>query len=254
MIPIKKGEEIEGMRRSGRVLSEILEKLSSLVQPGVTTKDLDEAAAKLIREAGGKSPFYGYRGFPGHICSSVNEEVVHGIPGKRKLLYGEIIKLDVGIVLDGWVGDTAVSVPVGAIAPEVEALLARTQLALAKGIEHARAGKRLGDISAAIERCVLDGGYTVVKEFVGHGVGRSLHEEPQIPNYGRAGSGPLLKAGMTLAIEPMVNLGREGVRILKDGWTVVTVDGKPSSHFEHTVLVTDGEPEILTCRKNPTLS
>jgi methionyl aminopeptidase len=254
MIPIKKEEEIEGMRRSGQVLAEILEKLTPLVQPGATTKDLDEAAAKLIREAGGKSPFHGYRGFPGHICASMNEEVVHGIPGKRKLLYGDVLKMDIGIALGGWVGDTAISVPVGAIAPETEALLARTQLALAKGIEQARAGNRLGDISAAIERCVLAAGYTVVKEFVGHGVGRSLHEEPQIPNYGRPGSGPLLKAGMTLAIEPMVNLGVEGVRILKDGWTVVTVDGKPSSHFEHTVLVTEGEPEILTCRKNPTLS
>ncbi|MDR0533541.1 MAG: type I methionyl aminopeptidase [Verrucomicrobiales bacterium] len=254
MIPIKKGEEIEGMRRSGQAIAEIRDRLATLVKPGVTTKDLDEAAAKMIREVGGKSPFHGYRGFPGHICASVNEEVVHGIPGKRKLLYGDVLKMDVGIVLGGWVGDTAISVPVGAIASETEALLARTQLALAKGIEQARAGNRLGDVSAAIERCVLDAGYSVVKEFVGHGVGRSLHEEPQIPNYGRPGSGPLLKAGMTLAIEPMVNLGKEAVRILKDGWTVVTVDGKPSSHFEHTVLVTEDEPEILTCRKNPTLS
>ncbi|MDR1304830.1 MAG: type I methionyl aminopeptidase [Verrucomicrobiales bacterium] len=254
MIPIKKGAEIDGMRRSSQVLGRILAELSALVQPGLTTRDLDEAAARMIREAGGKSPFYGYRGFPGHICVSVSEEVVHGIPGKRKLLYGEIVKLDIGIVLNGWVSDTAASIPVGAVAPEIEALLAQTQLALVQGIGQARAGNRLGDISAAIERCVVGAGYTVVREFVGHGVGRSLHEEPQIPNYGRSGSGPLLKAGMTLAIEPMVNLGQAEIRILQDGWTVVTVDGKPSSHFEHTVLVTDGEPEILTGGKSSTLS
>jgi len=184
----------------------------------------------------------------------VNEEVVHGIGGKRKLAYGDIVKLDVGILLDGWVGDTAVTVPVGAIEPATAALLARTEKSLFAGIEKARAGNRLGDISAAIEACVREGGYTVVREFVGHGVGRTLHEEPQIPNYGRPGSGPLLRPGMTLAIEPMVNMGRCDVRILRDGWTVVAVDGKPSSHFEHTVLVTEGEAEILTCRKIPASS
>jgi len=254
MIPLKKGPEIEGMRRSCRSVSEILERLSALVEPGVSTGELDEAAAVMIREAGGKSPFFGYRGFPGHICVSVNEEVVHGIGGKRKLAYGDIVKLDVGILLDGWVGDTAVTVPVGAIEPATAALLARTEKSLFAGIEKARAGNRLGDISAAIEACVREGGYTVVREFVGHGVGRTLHEEPQIPNYGRPGSGPLLRPGMTLAIEPMVNMGRCDVRILRDGWTVVAVDGKPSSHFEHTVLVTEGEAEILTCRKIPASS
>ncbi len=248
MIPIKKGGEIEGMRRSCRTVSAILERLAGMVEPGVTTGDLDAAAAQMIREAGGKSPFYGYRGFPGHICVSVNDEVVHGIGGTRKLVYGDIIKLDVGILLDGWVGDTAMTVPVGAVAPEVEALLARTELALNAGIRQARAGGRLGDISAAIQKCVEDAGYSIVRDFVGHGVGRTLHEEPQIPNYGRPGSGPALKEGMTLAIEPMVNMGGAQIRILRDGWTVVTVDGKPSSHFEHTVLVTEGEPEILTCR------
>ena len=251
MIPLKKGDEIEGMRRSCRAVSGILERLTALVEPGITTGELDAAAAKMIREAGGKSPFYGYRGFPGHICISVNDEVVHGIGGNRKLVYGDIVKLDVGILLDGWVGDTAVTVPVGAVAPEVEALLVRTEQALHEGIRRAKAGGRLGDVSAAIQQHVEDAGYTVVREFVGHGVGRTLHEEPQIPNYGRPGSGPLLKAGMTLAIEPMVNLGSEKVRILRDGWTVVTVDGKVSSHFEHTVLVTEGEPEVLTCRKIP---
>ncbi|MDX6767652.1 MAG: type I methionyl aminopeptidase [Candidatus Methylacidiphilales bacterium] len=249
MIPIKRAQEIDSMRRSGQAVAEVLDALMALVQPGITTGEIDAEAAKIIRARGGKSPFHGYRGFPGHICISVNEEVVHGIGGRRKLVYGDLVKLDVGIVLDGWVGDTAASVPVGAVAPEVTRLCQQTERALAAGIDKARAGNRLGDIGCAIEKNVSAAGYSVVKEFVGHGVGRSLHEEPQIPNYGKAGTGPLLKPGMTLAIEPMVNLGRSDVRILGDGWTVVAVDGKFSSHFEHTVLVTEGDPEILTCRK-----
>jgi methionyl aminopeptidase len=249
MIPIKKGADIEGMRKSCRAVSEILDHLSSMVQPGVTTGEIDAEAARLIKERGGKSPFLGYRGFPGHICISVNDEVVHGIGGSRKLNYGDIVKLDVGILLDGWVGDTAVTVPVGAVSPEVELLLQQTDAALYLGIEKARAGNRLGDVCSAIEKHVTQNGYSVVREFVGHGVGRKLHEEPQIPNFGKAGTGPLLKAGMTLAIEPMVNMGKCDVKILKDGWTVVTRDAKPSAHFEHTVLVTEDEPEILTCRK-----
>jgi methionyl aminopeptidase len=249
MIPIKRPAEIESMRRSGAAVAEILDTLMASIQPGITTGDVDAQAAALIRARGGKSPFHGYRGFPGHICISVNEEVVHGIGGRRKLLYGDLVKLDVGIVLDGWVGDTAASVPVGAVSPEVTQLCQQTEVALAAGIAKARSGNRLGDIGSAIEKAVSQGGYSVVKEFVGHGVGRSLHEEPQIPNYGKSGTGPLLKPGMTLAIEPMVNMGRSDVRILADGWTVVAVDGKFSSHFEHTVLVTEGEPEILTCRK-----
>lgn len=251
MIPLKTGEDLEGMRRSCRAVSEILEKVSGKVAPGVTTREIDEYAAELLAKAGGKSAFLGYRGFPGNICISVNEEVVHGIGGSRKLCYGDAVKLDIGIILDGWVGDTALTVPVGAVDPAVERLLRRTEEALYKGIDQARAGNRLGDIGAAIEKWVAQGGYTVVREFVGHGVGRKLHEEPQIPNYGKPGTGPKLKPGMTLAIEPMVNMGRCEVRILSDGWTVETIDKKPSAHFEHTVLVTEKEPEILTCREIP---
>lgn len=251
MIPLKTGEDLEGMRRSCRAVSEILEKVSGKVAPGVTTREIDEYAAELLAKAGGKSAFLGYRGFPGNICISVNEEVVHGIGGSRKLCYGDAVKLDIGIILDGWVGDTAMTVPVGAVEPAVDRLLRRTEEALYKGIDQARAGNRLGDIGAAIEKWVAQGGYTVVREFVGHGVGRKLHEEPQIPNYGKPGTGPKLKPGMTLAIEPMVNMGRCEVRILSDGWTVETIDKKPSAHFEHTVLVTEKEPEILTCREIP---
>lgn len=249
MIPIKKDSDLDGMRKSCRAVSEILDHLALLVKPGVSTGELDAEAARLIKERGGKSPFFGYRGFPGHICASVNEEVVHGIGGVRKLLYGDIIKLDVGILLDGWVGDTALTVPVGSVSQEVAQLLQRTESALYAGIDKARAGGRVGDISAAIEKHVTAAGYSVVREFVGHGVGRKLHEEPQVPNFGKAGTGALLKAGMTLAIEPMVNMGKCGVKILKDGWTVVASDSKPSAHFEHTVLINEGEPEILTCRK-----
>ncbi|NJK90452.1 MAG: type I methionyl aminopeptidase [Blastochloris sp.] len=249
MIPIKKGVEIEGMRKSCRAVSEILDHLISMVEPGVTTGDLDREAARLMKERGGKSAFLGYRGFPGHICASVNEEVVHGIGGARKLSYGDIIKLDVGIILEGWVGDTATTVTVGAVSQETSQLLQCTEAALYLGIEKVRSGARLGDVCSAIEKHVHKAGYSVVREFVGHGVGRSLHEEPQIPNFGKAGTGPILKPGMTLAIEPMVNMGGCDVKILKDGWTVVTRDGQPSAHFEHTVLVTQGEPEILTCRK-----
>lgn len=249
MIPIKKGSDIDGMKKSCRAASEILDHLAAMVQPGTTTGELDAEAARLIKGRGGKSPFFGYRGFPGHICASVNDEVVHGIGGLRQLTYGDIIKLDVGILLDGWVGDTAMTVPVGAVSAEISKLLQETEVALYLGIENARAGQRLGDVCSAIEKHVTKSGYSVVREFVGHGVGRSLHEEPQIPNFGKAGTGPLLKSGMTLAIEPMVNMGKCDVKILKDGWTVVTRDSKPSSHFEHTVLVTEGDPEILTCRK-----
>ncbi len=248
-IPIKKPDEVESMRRSGRAAAGILDTLLAMIEPGVTTGDLDSEAARLMRELGGKSAFLGYRRFPGHICVSVNEEVVHGIGGRRRLAYGDIVKLDVGIILDGWVGDTAATASVGGTSPEIQRLLQHTEAALFAGIEKARAGNRLGDICHAIEKHVTSRGYSVVKEFVGHGVGRKLHEEPQIPNYGRAGSGPLLKSGMVLAIEPMVNMGRPDVRILDDGWTVVTRDKKPSAHFEHSIHITTDEPEIITCRR-----
>jgi len=235
------------MRESCRAVREVLEQLRTAVQPGISTKEIDRLAADLIRKRGGTSPFLNYRGFPAHICISINEEVVHGIGGTRKIQYGDLVKLDVGIVLNGWVGDTATTIPVGTVDPASLDMLKTTEQALALGIAQARADNRVHDISAAIEKFVLSKGYSVVREFVGHGVGRKLHEEPHVPNYTSPSKGPKLKAGMTLAIEPMVNLGKPEVRVLADGWTVVTTDGKPSSHFEHTVLVTEGEPEILTC-------
>lgn len=252
-IPIKNERETEKMRTACRCASDILDHISSLIRPGITTGEVDQAAADYMSELGCKSAFLGYRGFPGNICISVNEEVVHGIGGPRRIQYGDIVKLDIGVVKDGWVGDTATTVPVGMIDEKIQRLLRVTEEALELAITHAHAGRRLGDMCAAIEDDVVANGYSVVREFVGHGVGRKLHEEPQVPNYGRRGSGPKLKPGMTLAIEPMVNMGTSGVRVLADKWTVVTLDGKPSAHFEHTVLITKGEPEILTWRKRTQL-
>ena len=248
-IPIKTAREIEMMRIACRAAGEVLDRTVAVVRPGATTKDVDEAAAAFIAECGSKSAFLGYRGFPGNICISINEEVVHGIGGSRKIQYGDIVKLDIGVVKDGWVGDTATTVAVGMVDGAVQRLLEATEEALGVAISHARDGHWLGDLCASVEETVAAKGFSVVREFVGHGVGRKLHEEPQVPNYGRRGAKPRLKAGMTLAIEPMVNLGTGAVRILADGWTVVTGDGKPSAHFEHTVLITRGEPEILTWRE-----
>ncbi len=253
MIPIKTAKEIDKMRIAGRATGEVLGRVAALVQPGVTTKELDEAAAQFIAETGGRSAFLGYHGYPGNICISVNEEVVHGIAGGRKVQYGDIVKLDVGVIKSGFVGDTATTVPAGLVDPAVQKLLEISEESLRVAISHALAGGRLGDICASVEETVAAHGFTVVREFVGHGVGRKLHEEPQVPNYGKPRTGPRLKPGMTLAIEPMVNLGVCDVRILEDGWTVVTADGKPSAHFEHTVLITEGEPEILTWREKTQL-
>lgn len=247
-IPIKNASEIERMRRSCRVATEILEKLCAMAAPGVTTKEIDSAAADLMRAAGCRSAFLGYKKFPGHICISVNDEVVHGIGGSRRLQYGDIVKLDCGVIHDGWVGDTATTVAVGLISPDAAALLDATEAALYNAIAFAREGRRLGDLCHSVDEFVRRRGFSVVREFVGHGVGRKLHEEPQVPNFGKRGTGPILRAGMTLAIEPMVNAGRAQVRVLEDKWTVVTADGSLSAHFEHTVLVTTGEPEILTWR------
>jgi methionyl aminopeptidase len=246
-IPLKTPAEIEKMRMAGRAAAIILDRLAKLVEPGITTGEIDRAAAEFMAELGCRSAFLGYRKFPGHICISVNEEVVHGIGGKRRLAYGDIVKIDTGVVLDGWIGDTATTVPCGVVDPETERLCAATKRILEGAIPFAVPWRRLGDLSHYIETEALKQGFGVVREFVGHGVGRKLHEEPQIPNYGRRGSGPKLKPGMTLAIEPMINLGVEGVRVLDDKWTVVTADGKPSAHFEHTILVTENEPEVLTC-------
>jgi methionyl aminopeptidase len=252
MIPIKNAKEIEKMRQSCRTASDILDRVTELIRPGVTTKEVDEAAADFMNDAKVKSAFLGYRlghrVFPGNICISLNDEVVHGIGSQRRIQYGDIVKLDIGVIQDGWVGDTAQTVPVGVVDERTDQLLRVTEKALELAIKVADEGRRLGDICAAIEEEASRNGFSVVREFVGHGVGRKLHEEPQIPNYGRRGSGPKLKAGMTLAIEPMINIGGPDVRLLDDGWTVRTADGTRSAHFEHTVLITKDGPEILTWR------
>jgi methionyl aminopeptidase len=252
MIPIKSAREVEKMRQACRSASEILDRVSDLVRPGISTKEIDEAAAVFMQEARVKSAFLGYRlghrVFPGNICISFNDEVVHGIASQRRVQYGDIVKLDIGVIEDGWVGDTAATVAVGMVDERVDLLMRVTENALERAIRIAHEGTRLGDICAEIEDEARRNRFSVVREFVGHGVGRKLHEEPQIPNYGKRGSGPRLKAGMTLAIEPMVNLGTAAVRLLDDGWTVVTADGMASAHFEHTVLITKDEPEILTWR------
>jgi len=252
MIPIKSAKEIEKMRQSCRTASEILDRVSELIRPGITTKEVDEAAADFMNEAKVKSAFLGYRlghrVYPGNICISLNDEVVHGIGSQRRVQYGDIVKLDIGVIQDGWVGDTAQTVPVGVVDERTDQLLHVTEKTLELAINVADEGRRLGDICAVIEEEAARNDFSVVREFVGHGVGRKLHEEPQIPNYGRRGSGPKLKAGMTLAIEPMINIGGPDVRLLDDGWTVRTADGTRSAHFEHTVLITKDGPEILTWR------
>jgi methionyl aminopeptidase len=252
MIPIKNAKEIEKMRQSCRTASEILDRVSELIRPGVSTKEVDEAAADFMNEAKVKSAFLGYRlghrVFPGNICISLNDEVVHGIGSQRRIQYGDIVKLDIGVIQDGWVGDTAQTIPVGVVDERTDQLLRVTEKALELAINVAAEGRRLGDICAEIEDEASQNRFSVVREFVGHGVGRKLHEEPQIPNYGRRGSGPKLKSGMTLAIEPMINIGGADVRLLDDGWTVRTADGTRSAHFEHTVLITKDGPEILTWR------
>src|SRR5207253_2271344 len=248
----KKPKEAEKMRLACRVASDILDRVVAIIRPGITTKEVDEAAAEMMQEAGVKSAFLGYRighrVYPGNICISLNDEVIHGIASQRRIQYGDIVKLDIGVIREGWIGDTATTVPVGIIDERTERLLRVTERALERAIGMAYQGRRLGDISAEIEEEATRNQLNVVREFVGHGVGRKLHEEPQIPNYGKRGSGPRLKAGMTLAIEPMINLGTGAVRLLDDGWTACTADGMPSAHFEHTVLITNEEPEILTWR------
>jgi methionyl aminopeptidase len=252
MIPIKSAREVEKMRQACRTASEILEQLSEMVRPGISTKEVDEAAADLMEDAGVKSAFLGYRlghrVFPGNICISLNDEIVHGIGSQRRIQYGDIVKLDIGVIENSWVGDTASTVAVGMIDERTEKLLRVTEAALRRAMAVASDGVRLGDVCASVEEEAVANQFSVVREFVGHGVGRKLHEEPQVPNYGKRGSGPRLKAGMTLAIEPMINAGTSSVRLLDDGWTVCTADGMSSAHFEHTILITKGAPEILTWR------
>jgi len=250
MIPIKSAKEADKMRQACRTASEILQRVAELVRPGVATKEIDEAAADLMSDARVKSAFLGYRlghrVFPGNICISLNDEVVHGIGSQRRIQYGDVVKLDIGVIKDGWVGDTATTVPVGVIDQRTEKLLQVTERALDRAIGVACDGGRLGDICAAVEEEAVGNSFNVVREFVGHGVGRKLHEEPQVPNFGKRGSGPRLRPGMTLAIEPMINLGGPHVRTLSDRWTVVTSDGTLSAHFEHTVAITAGEARVLT--------
>ncbi len=246
MIILKSLEEIEKIVASCRIVAETIEAIKLMVKPGLTTMEIENFADAHIRELGGVPAFKGYRGYPASICTSVNNEVIHGIPSKKFLLEGDILSIDLGVYKDGFYGDAAVTLPVGRIAPALEKLLRVTEESLYIGIMSAIVGNRVSDISYAIQRHVESNGFSVVKTFVGHGVGRELHEDPQIPNFGPPGRGPRIREGMTIAIEPMVNLGSHEVFILNDGWTAVTADGKPSAHFEHTVLVTSGSPRILT--------
>lgn len=248
-IPIRHGAQQQGIREACQMARDILLKTAAYAQVGVTTGEVDRFAAAEMKARGCKSAFLGYHRFPGHICISINEEVVHGIGGSRVIQDGDIVKIDVGIEYNGWIGDNAISVPMGNVPKETLHLLAATEESLHVAIRHARDGWMLGDLCASVEEHVIQYGYTVVREFVGHGVGRKLHEEPQIPNYGRRGDRPRLKSGMTLAIEPMINMGTAKTRVLSDNWTAITQDRKPSAHFEHVVLVTDTEPEVLTFRK-----
>lgn len=247
-IVCKSTAEIEKMRRSGRIVREVLDLLSGLVAPGVTTMDLERAAEKRIKELGAKPAFKGYYNYPCVLCTSVNEEIVHGIPSEKRVLKaGDIVSIDCGVVLDGYYGDAAITVPVDdSVNPEVRKLLEVTEASLYKGIEQAVIGNTIGDVGAAVQEWVEASGFSVVREFVGHGIGTKLHEEPQIPNFGDRGHGARLREGMVLAIEPMVNYGKADTRVLEDKWTAVTVDGSCSAHFEHCVAVTKAGPVILT--------
>jgi methionyl aminopeptidase len=245
-IIIKTEEEIAAMRQAGRIVAMILKKMVAQIRPGMETKELDIIAEKELKKYGAKSSFKGYRGFPANLCVSVNEEIVHGIPGKRVLREGDIVSLDFGAIYDGFQGDAAVTVGVGRISSKAAALIETTKGTLKSGISAARAGARLGDISHAIQSHAESRGYSVVREYTGHGIGRDMHEEPLIPNFGLPDSGPVLKKGMTLALEPMVNLGGWRTRVGDDQWTVLTADSSLSAHFEHTIAITDGEPEVLT--------
>jgi methionyl aminopeptidase len=242
----KTPEEIEKMAEAGRVLVRCLALLKGKARPGVTTGELDAAAEKFIRSQGATPAFKGYRGFPGSICASPNSMVVHGIPGPYKLRRGDILSIDVGVVLDGWVADAAITVPVGPVAPVTRELLDSTRQALFDAVEQCRPGNRLGDVSHAVQRRVEGDGFAVIRSLVGHGIGREMHEDPQIPNYGQPGTGPALEAGMVLAVEPMVNAGDHPIRMGSDNWSVYSQDGSLAAHFEHTVAITGDGPRILT--------
>jgi methionyl aminopeptidase len=250
VIVCRSAEELDRMRAAGRLVGEVLAEIASRVAPGVTTADLDALAESRIVQAGAAPAFKGYHGYPATICASINEEVIHGIPsGRRTLEEGDIVSLDLGVLLDGYYGDSAITVPVGKVSEEAALLLRVTEESLYKAIEQARPGARVSDVSHAVQRHVEAHGFSVVREFVGHGIGQRMHEEPQVPNYGEPGRGPRLAAGMVLAIEPMVNAGKPAVKVLSDGWTAVTRDRSLSAHFEHTVAIMAGEPWILTAKE-----
>jgi methionyl aminopeptidase len=251
MINLKTKHEIELMARAGRLLASVLPPLQAACEPGVKTIELDKIADKLIRDGGATPGFLGYHGFPRSICVSINDEAVHGIPGNRKIAAGDLVSLDLGLVLEGFWADVGITVGVGQITPEAQRLLKVTEEALHVGIARAVPGGWLGDISSAIQKHVEDAGFSVIRQFVGHGIGRQMHEDPQVPNFGRPGTPPRLKSGMTLAIEPMVNAGTYEVFMKPDGWTICTADGALSAYFEHTVAITDAGPLILTAQPSP---
>lgn len=247
MIVLKSAAELEKMHRAGLIVWDVLNRLRQMVAPGMTTLDLETFAARRTSEFGARAAFKGYRGFPCTLCTSINNEVVHGIPSARRTLReGDVVSIDYGVELDGYYADAAVTIPVGQVAPEVERLLTATRDALDHAIAQMRPGNRLSDVGAAVQQTVEPLGFSVVREFVGHGIGTRMHEEPQLPNYGPPGKGPRLEPGLVLAIEPMVAAGRPEVRVLDDGWTAVTVDGSLAAHFEHTVAITENGPWILT--------
>jgi len=246
MVSLKSQQDIEGLRKAGRKAAKILSELSKLVQPGISTADMNALAEKLIEKQMSRPAFKGYRGYPAVLCTSVNEEVVHGIPSRRRLAEGDILSLDLGIIFNGYYGDVAVTLPVGKISEEDEKLIRVTREALDRAIEKSGPGSRIGDISSAIQEHAEAAGFSVVRKFVGHGIGKALHEDPQVPNFGCSGTGFRLKPGLVICFEPMVNAGTGEVEILSDGWTAVTADRKKSAHFEHMIAISDNGPEVLT--------
>ena len=251
MVTLKTADETKQMRAAGRIVAEVLDACRAATKPGVTTGELDRVAADILKKHGARSNFKGYGvpvlpPFPGVICTSVNEQVVHGIPGKRRLKEGEILSIDAGAIVEGWHADAAITIPVGKVSPEAQKLMTATEEALRRAIAEAKVGKRLGDIGAAVQRFVESQGYSVVRNYVGHGIGRAMHEEPQVPNYGQPDRGLQIREGLCVALEPMVNIGGSETRTLEDRWTVVTADGSLSAHFEHTVWCTPKGPVVLT--------
>lgn len=253
-ITIKNEREVEKMRAAGRIVAKCHQEVEAAVAPGVTTGDLDALVRDIVKEEGAIASFLGYNGFRGNICASVNEEIVHGIPGNRVLNNGDIISVDIGAILHGWHGDSAWTYPVGDVSDDAKRLLADTEEALMVGLNAAQAGNRLGEIGYAVEQFAAPRGYGIVRGYGGHGIGRRMHEDPHVPNYGDRGWGPVLRKGMTLAIEPMLTLGTDDTIELEDGWTVISADRSLAAHFEHTVAVTDGEPAILTARLSPVVN